>query len=209
MSHDDNNPVNVPADDFLAQFADLQLSADDLSADAIMSVTDPTVSDVPTILQAISKRSPSNTTYFRTHMDDNLWLKVVAVFDEESTDRDFYVIPPKLIEVIPPELRRTVTLVPYTTLEKRIGVWPVKHAQDPTKKTVWETTALETCRKAQTRWVRKKNAGSHWDAAFGAMADEPWWPEGFGRDMIFDLALKANIVTSISHPIVQRVRGLA
>lgn len=197
----------LPEDDF--PLAEIELTADDLSADAIFSTTDPTVSDVPVILQAIAKKAPSGTTYFQTHPDQALWLKVSAVFDEDSTDREFYVLPPKMAPVVPPALLRSVTLVPYTTLEKRVGVWPIKHAQDPTRKTSWETTALDVCRKAQGAWVRKVNAVSHWDVAVGKQPDTPWWPEGFGQDMILDLALKANMVTSVNHPIVQRLRGLS
>lgn len=197
----------LPDDDF--PLAEIELTAEDLSDDAIFSVTDPGVSDVPVILQAITKKSPSGTTYFQTHPENGLWLQVSAVFDEDSTDREFYVLPPKMVPVIPPNLVRKVTLVPYTTLEKRIGVWPIKHAQDPTRKTSWEITALDVCKQAQGQWVRKVNAGSHWNVAVGKQSDLPWWPEGFDRSMISDLALKANMVTSVQHPIVQRLRGLS
>ena len=209
MSDKDIEPVNVPVDDELQQLQmEIELTAEDLSPEAIFSATDPTVSDVPVVLQAISRRSPSPTAYWQTHPDNDLWVKTPVVFDEDSTDREFYVLPPKVVPAIPPELVRTVTLVPYTTLEKRVGLWPIKHAQDPSKKTMWETTALEVCRKAQHGWVRKVNAGSHWDVAIGRQSDQPWWPEGFDRAMIFELGLKSNIVTSLKHPIVTRARGL-
>jgi hypothetical protein len=206
MSHDKNvEDINNDVDDL-----EIELTDDDLSLDELTYIDDPHVSDVPVRLEALSLKGPSNTTYFRTAEKD-LWQNVTALFDEDSDDRRFYIVPKKIIPVIKDrKLLRAVILVPYTTLESKVGLWPLKRPVDlesPSSK--WYLSAKRICEKAQTTWMRKKNAGGEWQSAEGQQNQEPWWPDNFDTNLIKELALEAITITSTQHPMIKRLRGKA
>ena len=217
MSFDDDNPevVNNPEDDnekvpHDPDEVEIELTDDDLSLDELTYIDDPHVSDVPVRLEALSLKGPSNTTYFQTGKKED-WTNVTAIFDEDSDDRRFYIVPKKISPVIKDrKLLRAVVLVPYTTLEDKIGLWPLKRPVDlesPSSK--WYTSAKRICEKAQNRWMRKQNAGGEWQSSEGLQDKTPWWPDNFDKQLIRELALDAITITSTQHPIIKRLRGKA
>ena len=170
------------------------------------------MSDVPVRLEALALKGPSNTTYFRT-ADKKLWHKTTALYDEHSDERRFFLIPNGLIKAIAlkdRKLLRQVILVPYTTLEKKVGLWPLKTPVDPdAPSSKWYTSAFRICEKAQTKWMRKHNAGSEWHSAEGSQTEQPWWPDNFSLELIRELALDAITITSTQHVMIKRLRGTA
>jgi hypothetical protein len=206
MSFDDDNPEIVNQ----AGHVDIELGDDDLCLDELVTLEDPHESDVPLRLEAMGLGSPSDTTYIRTPPEET-WMTMKMILDSSTDDRRMYVVPKKLIPHIPDQkLIRSVVLVPFTTLEKSVGIWPLKKPVDPEAATsIWYKTAYRICQKAQTEWTRKQNIGGQYGSSKGEMKQEPWWPDDFGPAMIKELALDAITITSTKHPIIQRLRGLA
>ena len=213
MSYDDDNPeeVNDKSEEEInnnSEEQEFELSADDLSLDELTFIDDPHVSDVPVRLEALSLKGPSNTTYFRT-AETELWQNVTALFDEDCDERRFYIVPKKLVPHIPdPNLLRKVVLIPYTTLENKVGLWPQKKPVDPTApSSKWYKSAIRICEKAQKQWMRKQNGGSEWLSAEGFQPQEPWWPDNFDKKLIKELAIDAITITGTSHAMIKRLKG--
>jgi hypothetical protein len=189
-------------------FEGITLTEDQLGFDQVMSITDCSVSDVPPVLNGLPLSAPSSTTYFQTSEDTDLWLSTRAVFDGDTNEPTF--IPNALAGAFEPGLLRGVRLIPWTTLEKRVGLWPIKLTTDKDGQlNPWARTALQVCEVARKRWVRRINAGGHWDHAVGLQTDKPWWPDDFGHELIYRLAVRPNLADSIEHPMIKRLRGLA
>ena len=189
-------------------FEGITLTEADLDCDAILSVTDPTVSDVPPVLDGLPLCPWGKTTYAQTAEDPELWLSAVAVQNDDTGEYTF--IPGPLQGAVDAKLLRSVRLIPWTTLERRVGLWPIKISHDSDGAlNSWTRTALQVCEVARTQWVRRINAGGHWNHVVGLQTDKPWWPENLTKKLIFDLAVRPNLATSLDHPMIKRLRGLA
>ena len=112
------------------------------------------------------------------------------------------------------ELAGEVVFKTVFTAINRQGVtflWPVRLPAPDDRKSEWSRSERIGAELAMTQWVRTRanmslGAYEH-HIAEGVMAD-PVWPDISFQELL-RIAFRDRMVTSIDHPVVKRLRGLA
>ena len=113
-----------------------------------------------------------------------------------------------------PELTGEVVYKTVFTAINRQGVvflWPVRLPAPDDRKSAWQRSLWEAAEVAMEKWLRVKanmSLGAYEiTIARGEMA-EPTWPELSFQELA-RIAYRDRMITSLDHPVVKRLRGLA
>ena len=163
---------------------------------------------VKKLLTTVPARRPSPQDFVRVHPARE-YRENFAMIDLKD-DREDYLVRPEVLH----ELAGEVVFKAVFTAVNRQGVvflWPIRLPAPDDRKTEWPRSAREAAEMAMTRWVRVKAnmflGAYEITVAESAMAD-PIWPELTYQDLV-RIAYRDRMVTTIDHPVVKRLRGLA
>lgn len=159
-------------------------------------------------LLTVPVRKPSREMWVRTCQREDYRIQTGLL--ELKEDREIYLVAPSLW----PELSTESTFGPrllITTLNRQgvLFLWPIRLPGPDGKIDTWNQSALEAAKLAMGKWVRvaaNMSLGAYdvFEAVGGL--PEPEWPELPFRD-ILQLAFKDRFIESLSHPVLQRLRG--
>ena len=125
-------------------------------------------------------------------------------------DREDYLVQPAIL----PELTGEVVYKTVFTAVNRQGVvflWPVRLPAPDDRKSEWPRSAREAAELAMTRWVRLRanlSLGAYEITVAESVMADPVWPELSFQDLL-RIAYRDRMITTLDHPVVKRLRGLA
>ena len=115
---------------------------------------------------------------------------------------------------IVPELTGEVVFKTLFTAINRQGVvflWPVRLPTPDDRKTEWARSQREAAEVAMAKWTRMKanmSLGTYEITIAESVVAEPEWPELTFQELV-RIAYRDRMITSIEHPVIKRLRGLA
>ncbi len=156
----------------------------------------------------IPVRKPSPQDFVRVHPNpeyrDN--FPIIELKDE----REEYIVTAGLV----PELAGEFVIKTLYTAVNRQGTlffWPVRLPPSEGKQMQWWRSAREAAELAMSDWVRVKanmNLGAYDIYKAESTISDPEWPEEGFWDLI-RVAFRDHLITTIDHPVIKRLRGLA
>jgi hypothetical protein len=129
---------------------------------------------------------------------------------ELKDDREEYLVSPVIIQ----ELAGEVVFKTVFTAIDRQGIpflWPVRLPAPDERKTEWPRSEREAAERAMTQWVRVKanmKLGAYEMFVAESVMADPVWPKLSYQELV-QIAFRDRLITSIDHPVVKRLRGLA
>jgi hypothetical protein len=137
------------------------------------------------------------------------WRDSVGMLKDKA-NREYYVVEPELL----PEISETlipVLLVTYVTRGGSPGLWPIRLPNEAGRLDSYNRSALEIVNGYAGEWIRVTldESGRCYqvvEMASKVEMPQPKWPEG-GFAYLFGVAIKANIITSLEHPLLKTLRG--
>jgi hypothetical protein len=163
---------------------------------------------VKRVLVDVPVRKPKRQEFVRVHPDGRYRLETAVV--ELAEERETYLVMPALLEALADEVK----LVRLHLAVPRGGgpfFWPVPLPGPDGRRNPWHEAAQQAALEAAKRWVRLKAnmaAGSYDVNVAAAAIGAPDWPD-LPMSELLRLAFGERMITSIDHPVVKRLRGLA
>jgi hypothetical protein len=163
---------------------------------------------VKKLLTIVPVRKPSQQDWVRVHPDSE-FRQNVSVIDLRD-DREVYVVTSRLV----PELIAEIVNVSLYLAINRQGnpfFWPIRLPDQTGKDLTWWQSARDAADRATRSWIRVRadmNLGGYqvWEAAHDL--GNPTWPE-LNFWQLVQIAFKHNLIDSLDHLVVKRLRGLA
>ena len=163
---------------------------------------------VKRVLTTLPVRKPGRQEFVRVHPDEAYRLETGLL--ELKEDREFYLLHP----AVRPELADEMVPVRLHLAVARSGavfLWPVRLPGPDGRRNAWHDSAEKAALLATKQWVRlsaNMAAGGYDTFTASAALAEPEWPELTMAELL-KLAFADRYVTSLDHPVVRRLRGLA
>ena len=156
----------------------------------------------------VPARRPGRQDFVRVRPEPE-YRENFAMIDLKD-DREDYLVRPEIL----PELTGEVVYKTIFTAINRQGVvflWPVRLPAPDDRKSAWPRSLREAAEMAMKKWLRVRanmSLGAYeMSIAAGEMA-EPVWPELSFQELV-RIAYRDRMITSLDHPVVKRLRGLA
>lgn len=194
-------PAGAPAPKGFGQFdpARLRLSQDFGAAVGVKKA-----------LLTVPVRKPSKEWFIQTHPSEDYRIQTAVL--ELKEDRETYLVDPSLW----PDLSTESTFGPraiFTAITRQgvVFLWPIRLPGPDGKLDDWNQSALDAAGMAAGRWVRvaaNMHLGAYdvFEASAGLPAPE--WPDvPFAK--LLEVAFGKRYVTSLDHPVLQKLRGEA
>jgi hypothetical protein len=163
---------------------------------------------VKKLLTTIPVRKPGPQDFVRVHPDP-AYRENFPIIDLKD-DREEYIVAKALVPELAGEL---VTKTLFTAINRQgvVFFWPVRLPGYDGKSNEWWRSAREAAELAMTNWVRVKanmSLGAYDIFQAQSVMSEPEWPK---EDLwgLIRLAFRDHLITSLDHPVIQRLRGLA
>lgn len=172
----------------------------------------------PTTTEALTTvliARPDPDEFIRVHPGDDMRLTTV-VFKQF---RDYYLIDPPVMDLLRAKVEdiarhiSTAMLRPYIARESaQISLWPLKmESPYSVGGNVWNVSAFSVAKRCEVEWLRVSQSPNK-NMYIGLRAEgppfpDPVWPE-FTIDQLVDMASRINIIDSIDHPLIRKLRGL-
>ena len=163
---------------------------------------------VKRVLTTLPVRKPGRQEFVRVHPGEAYRLETGLL--ELKEDREFYLLHPD----VRPELADEMVPVRLHLAVARSGavfLWPVRLPGPDGRHNAWHESAEKAALLATKQWVRLSAniaAGGYDTFTANAALAEPEWPE-LSMAELLKLAFADRYVTSLDHPVVRRLRGLA
>lgn len=160
------------------------------------------------MLTSLPVRKPGRQEFVRVHPGEQYRLETGLL--ELKEDREFYLLHPAMR----PELTDEMVPVRLHLAVARSGaafLWPVRLPGPDGRRNAWHESAEKAALLATQHWVRlaaNMAAGGYDVFTASAALAEPAWPE-LSMAELLKLAFADRYVTSLDHPMVQRLRGAA
>lgn len=162
------------------------------------------------VLMHVPVRKPSRNEFFRVRPGAENSFTAILYEDQNDKGREYYFVTPAMI----PLLRQLTTLavislVPFCTKQKVLGIFPLKLPTDSVSNNDWMSTAMAAAELAKTRWVRiQADMSLGANRIFAAESDlgEPVWPDKPFNELL-DLAFRSRVIDRDDHPIVNKLSG--
>jgi hypothetical protein len=156
----------------------------------------------------IAVRKPHYQEFFRTHPEPGFRFDTALI--ELKADRECFLLAPALRPELGDECR-IVRL--YTTLSQggALFLWPVPLPGPDGRQNSWHQTAHHAAEEAKRAWTRiraNQEVGEYDIFLAGGNLPEPEWPSMTFQE-ILRKAFKDNLISSVDHPVVRKLRGLA
>ena len=163
---------------------------------------------VKILLTTVPARKPSPQDFVRVHPAPE-YRENFAMIDLKDDREDFLVRP----EILPDLVGEVVYKTIFTAINRQgvVFLWPVRLPAPDDRQSEWWRSAREAAERAMATWLRiKANMGLaayEITVATGEMA-EPVWPELSFQELVW-IAYRDRMITSLDHPVVRRLSGLA
>jgi hypothetical protein len=163
---------------------------------------------VKKLLKTVPVHKPNPQDFVRVHPSpeyrDN--FPIIELKDE----REEYVITAQLVPELVGEF---VTKSLFTAINRQgvVFLWPVRLPTSDGKQMEWWRSMREAAELSMQRWLRTKanmSLGAYEMFVAESPMSEPVWPEATYQDLI-RLAFRDRLITSLDHPVIKRLRGLA
>jgi hypothetical protein len=167
--------------------------------------------DVEEVLVSIPVRRPQKHEFVRVHPE--FVLETLLLEDKEEQDGGYYLVHRRLRRVLE-DHARLVRIFLATTTKGVVFFWPIPMAGPDGRRNSWHVSAEAGARKAMTRWTQlisdKARSGYKLKCAKEGEAlskTEPEWPDLLQEELC-RLAFEERHITSLDHPVVQRLLGV-
>jgi hypothetical protein len=163
---------------------------------------------VTKLFTTVPSRRPGPQEFVRTHPAAD-YCADFAMIDLKD-EREDYLVRPEIV----PELTGEVVFKTLFTAINRQGVvflWPVRLPTPDDRKTEWARSQREAAEVAMAKWTRMKanmSLGAYEITIAESVVAEPEWPELTFQELV-RIAYRDRMITSIEHPVIKRLRGLA
>jgi len=157
-------------------------------------------------LLTVPVRKPGRQDFVRVHPDASYRLETAVL--ELKEERETYLTDPSIWAELPSEI---IAKVLFTTINRQgvLSLWPIRLPGEDGRHDEWNRSALEAAALAQHSWVRvsaNMSLGAYEVYQATGSLPEPEWPET-SFESILETAFKERYITSIDHPVIQRLRG--
>ena len=163
---------------------------------------------VKKLLTTVPARRPSPQDFVRVHPSPE-YRESFAMIDLKD-DREDFLVRPELL----PELAGEVVYKTMFTAINRQGVpflWPIRLPAPDDRKSDWPRSAREGAEMAMGQWIRLKanmSLGAYEITVAESVMADPVWPELSYQELV-RIAYRDRMITTLDHPVVKRLRGLA
>src|SRR5262249_39392655 len=163
---------------------------------------------VKKFLTTVPARKPSPQDFVRVHpapeYRDNFSMIVL------KDDRRGQLVQHEILPAIAGEV---VYKTVFTAVNRQgvVFLWPVRLPAPDDRKSEWPRSAREAAELAMMQWVRLKanlSLGAYQITVAESVMADPGWPEVWFQDLL-RIAYRDRMVTTLDHPVVKRLRGLA
>jgi hypothetical protein len=163
---------------------------------------------VKKLLKTVPVHKPNPQDFVRVHPSpeyrDN--FPVIELKDE----REEYVIT---VSLVPELVGEFVSKTLFTAINRQgvVFLWPVRLPDPEGKQMEWWRSLREAAELAMNQWLRTKanmSLGAYEMFVAESTMSEPVWPEITYQELI-RLAFRDRLISSLDHPVIKRLRGLA
>jgi hypothetical protein len=163
---------------------------------------------VKKLLTTIPVRKPGRQVFFRVHPNPE-YRDSFPMIDLKD-DREEYIVARHLVPELATELVHKQLCLAITR-QGTVFFLPLRLPGPDGKDMEWWRSMREHAERAQTHWIRvipNQELGAYEALQAADNLSEPEWPELKFWDLI-KIAFKDYLITSLDHPVVKRLRGLA
>jgi hypothetical protein len=160
-------------------------------------------------LMTVPVRKPNPQEFVRVHPDAGMRANFPLI--ELKEEREEYIVAKELVPELVGEFARKTL---YTTISRQgvVLLWPVRLPDDDGRKeSEWHRSAREAAELAMMGWIRCKanlSLGAYEVFKAQGCISEPAWPD-LNFNQIIRIAFRDRLITSLDHPAIKRLRGLA
>jgi hypothetical protein len=159
-------------------------------------------------LLTVPVRKPDKTWFVRVHPDPEYAFQTYVI--ELKEERETYLVDRRLWNELAGEATFSPrALFPALNRQNVLFLWPVRLPGPDGKLDTWSQTALEAAGLARTKWCRvTANMALGGYEVFYATGDipAPDWP-AVPIDDLLRTAFKDHYISTLSHPVLRRLRG--
>jgi hypothetical protein len=163
---------------------------------------------VKKLLTTVPVHKPNPQDFVRVHPSADYRMNAPMI--ELKVEREEYVIARSLVPELAGEFA-CKTLFTAINRQRVVFLWPVRLPDPDGRPMEWWRSAREAAELAMTKWLRVKAnmaLGAYEMATAGSVMSEPEWPDVPFQEII-RLAFRDRLITSLDHPVIKRLRGLA
>ncbi|HPB75713.1 MAG TPA: hypothetical protein PLY96_10730 [Chromatiaceae bacterium] len=165
---------------------------------------------VKKVITTIPVGKPNPRSFYRVHPDEDYGLTTNLL--ELGRQQESYLVAPPLWGELASELR-PVRLLTAITRNGDLFLWPLKLPGPDGRSNSWNESAMAAAKQAETAWCRMQanmelGAYNLTVAPPNSPLPEPAWPD-LSFQEIMDIAFRGRYITSLDHPVVLQLRGLA
>lgn len=158
-------------------------------------------------LTTVPVRKPNKQDFFRVHSNQDYRENLSII--ELKDDREIYLVTNNVLSDLTNE---AIPVTIFTTVNRQgvLSLWPVRIPPSDGKSNEYWISARSAAETAMTKWVRMQanmSLGAYDIMVSEAIKLEPEWPDLSFTD-ILRIAFRDRLVSSITHPVVNRLRGL-
>jgi hypothetical protein len=163
---------------------------------------------VKKLLTTVPVRKPNPQDFVRVHSHPGYRMEFAVI--ELKDDREIFLLPPSIAQELPGECIM-VTLFTAINRQGVIHLWPVRLPASDGRIIEWHRSAAEAAELAMRRWIRVKanmSLGAYEMFEAAGTIPDPVWPELSFQELL-RIAFRDRLVSSLDHPVIKRLRGLA
>jgi hypothetical protein len=163
---------------------------------------------VKKLLTHVPVGKPNKQDFIRVHSSPEYRMELAVI--EFKEDRETFLLPLPIAKQLPGEFTM-VTLYSVINRQGVVRLWPVPLPTPDGRINEWHRSAAEAAELAMTSWVRVKanmSLGSNEIFEASATIPDPAWPALTFQELL-RIAFRDHMVSSLDHPVIKRLRGLA
>src|SRR6516165_5864135 len=164
---------------------------------------------VKKLLRTVPVRKPNKQDFIRVH-PDAAFRENFAMIELREDREEYLVAGSELVGELAAEI---VNNTLFTAINRQgvVFLWPVRLPDADGKQMEWHRSARDAAEGATKCWMRvspNMSLGAYEQIVAEAITAEPQWPEVSFQELI-RMAFRDRLITSLDHPLVQRLRGLS
>jgi hypothetical protein len=163
---------------------------------------------VKKLTTTVPVRKPGKQDFIRVRPEPE-YRENFAMIDLKD-EREEYLVRKEVMQELAGEV---VCKTVFTAINRQgvIFLWPVRLPTRDDRKSDWARTEREAVELAMRQWVRTRanmSLGAYEHTIAESVMADPVWPD-ISYEELLRIAFRDRVVTSIDHPVVKRLRGLA
>jgi hypothetical protein len=163
---------------------------------------------VKKLLKTVPVHKPNAQDFVRVHPSPEYRENFPVI--ELKDEREEYIVT---ADLVPELVGEFVSKTLFTAINRQgvVFLWPVRLPDPEGKQMEWWRSMREAAELAMKQWVRTKaniSLGAYEIFVAEGTISEPVWPEATYQDLI-KLAFRDRLISSLDHPVIKRLRGLA